>query len=761
MPMSQSSEMPRRAGGSPSLAPLAASAAGIVLGLVVAILGAGMPAAGAVGAGLAAVGTLSVVRCLRTRRDVALRAAGPAPERAQDIDDLLLRSDSVAQSLQDLVAHGQGQGSWGPLPELLRRVGLMEWQQAPRIRANHLSRNGRWWLYADEELSRADYDRMVALEGALNVYADLVDLGISSHADSQETDAGLASVFSHVAVLSPRTHTGDARGEFLKGPSASHGEWACRLGFASLVENLPAPFRIPFSMQANAAEGHLCADAEIPPVLCFALVAPDDRDGQVRAANAYALRLCVALGRHALSPLCGSLRRATINCLGQDGRVVLSADVTAESLPRLTHLAGAQLGRAQSLPEDAALRFCQAPDGTLKAVEPFATPADHELNPPARFSEVELDHHVASGELSLRCGARTISDLGINEKAGRVSAWNEIAGELGDTTQRAVSRLVELRGATDDVTVAEACDRASKALVDGTMDVANRRELARLFVDGTALGAATTKAWGIFDEESPSRSQLESALGTLESALSPITEMGVYLDDQDSVFRYFNSVAERVSYNRMTQGEKRAVRLVPDEYYRAHSMAARILTMLERVDEAGTHADELMRLAPVTPDAALSKVRCLEERSQIFEAARVLKDAISYASTARDMAICFYRLAFMEWRLGRGDLAVACYQRSMALHPEMAEQASEELSDLLEEDRDLHRLDPSDVVPTLEKANIPAGNVAELRLRTRDAAVACADAGIFSVARPLTCVLLEFGRDDALVDVYHSMGRMT
>ena len=39
----------------------------------------------------------------------------------------------------------------------------------------------------------------------------------------------------------------------------------------------------------------------------------------------------------------------------------------------------------------------------------------------------------------------------------------------------------------------------------------------------------------------------------------------------------------------------------------------------------------------------------------------------------------------------------------------------------------------------------------------RDAAVACADAGLLSAARPLAGVLLEAGNDDALLDVYTSL----
>ena len=258
----------------------------------------------------------------------------------------------------------------------------------------------------------------------------------------------------------------------------------------------------------------------------------------------------------------------------------------------------------------------------------------------------------------------------------------------------------------------------------------------------------------------PTHEELVSALDALEGALSPITEMGVYLDDGDSVYRYFNSVAERVRYNRTADDGGRRVRLVPDEYYAAHAEAARILNALGRHDEALAHAEELMRVAPATPDAALCKVRCLEGQARIFEAADLLSDAVCYSATARDMSICFYRLAFMEWKLGRGDLSVACYQRAIDLHGEIAGQARQELRDLIEaESPALALLEDSQVIPTLEEGGLPAGPVGALREELRDAVAACTDAGIFSVAWPLAGALLEVCRDDALVNVHQSLMR--
>ena len=133
--------------------------------------------------------------------------------------------------------------------------------------------------------------------------------------------------------------------------------------------------------------------------------------------------------------------------------------------------------------------------------------------------------------------------------------------------------------------------------------------------------------------------------------------------------------------------------------------------------------------------------------------------AIGFSSTARDMSICFYRLAYMEWKLGRPDLSVACYQRSIELHPEVAPNARSEMSDLIETSENLRPYPADEVMKVLDEGGLPTGSLDALREQTRDALVACADEEVFNVARPLASVMLELGRDDALLDVRRSLMR--
>ena len=651
------------------------------------------------GAGVAmiAVGSLRNRRELKAAAESAGQAASspegsgsPAPQVAaepgmQTVEALVQRSDDVAATLRDLVSHGQSSADYGMLPALLARSGLMEWEGAPRFSANRLRRNRRWWMSCDvDELTEDGYDRLIALEGALNLAADLAE---GACPDAPDDQGRIEALFRDLASLSPLPAP-----EGRTFPAGEKdGEWATRLALSEWLENLPAPFRVVSAFQLDLDEGLACVDVAVPSPSCLALVAPGDEALQAAEARRYAWRLAltVARGAFAASPRIG---RVGVNCVSHGAReTLLSLLMDRGELDGL--LAGAAAADAEPVPA----RNCRldvAGDGRMLPVDALLARSNERLNPASRWDAVELDPMDASAAVREACGAARVSDLGINENARRVAAWNQLAGTLGATTADAVARLMATRDASEDQTVREACSRTCQALVDGAVDASDHQALALAFVLGGPLDQAQRQALDLAGEDA-GPADLERALGLLDAALVPLAQAGSYADGPTRVFRYFNSAAERVRFNR-TVADGRDVVLVPDAYYAAHSLAARVLTQLGRAEEAQVHADELARIAPVTPDAALSRVRVLEAQERIFECVDVLVDALGYAATAREMSICLYRLAYMEWRLGRNRLAVACYERSMRLHGEIASQAKEELDELLESEPGLSRLDPEE-----------------------------------------------------------------
>lgn len=676
--------------------------------------------------------------------------ARPSPG-SPSLEGMLSHSEDVVATLRDIVAHG-GDG-FGDLPALLRRTDLMDWPDPPVTQAYRLHRSGRWWLGATEDNEMAQ-DGIVALEVALNLNDDLAGRPCPPAATLEER---ARSVLAGVHRLRPRTFEADDPAaqllEFLTDETDERGEWSCRVRFADAFENLPLPVRAGLAFRANVARGLLCARLTVPYPTCLSAVSSDE-PARERILTGYAARAALAVARAAFasSP---ALTRVVVSCGHGTGETLVSLDLDAEALERLDRLMGTDV---EDLPSDPALRARGCEGSASEPLKPHLAFDDERLCPPERYQEVELDVSPVGEPLATACGARRAADLGIMEKAGRTHAWRELVPRLGDTTQGAVALLVDLRDRTDDVTVAEACERTSRALVAGTTDVSATDELERLFVDGGDLVAVTDRARAALGQECPPE-RLEELLAELEAALSPITSMGIYLDDTASVYRYFNSFPERIRYNLAFRDDGRTVRLVPDEYYAAHSLAARMLNLLGRPGEALSHAEELMRIAPLTPDAALMKVRVLEDQSRIFEAADLLKETIGYASMVRDLAICFYRLAFMEWKLGREDLTVICYQRAINLHPEVAKLAQEELDNLLSANSELKPLPDDEIVEALSQAGLPTGEVSKMRRQTRDALVATTDAGVFSVAHALAGSLHELISDDALLDVRRSLMR--
>ena len=716
------------------------------------------------GAGVAmiAVGSLRNRRELKAAAESAGQAASspegsgsPAPQVAaepgmQTVEALVQRSDDVAATLRDLVSHGQSSADYGMLPALLARSGLMEWEGAPRFSANRLRRNRRWWMSCDvDELTDEGYDRLVALEGALNLAADLAEGACPDGASDQER---IEALFRGLAGLSPLPAPKDR--PFPAGEK--DGGWATRLALSAWLENLPAPFRVVSAFQLNLDEGLACVDVAVPSPSCLALVAPGDEALQAAEARRYAWRLAltVARGAFAASPRIG---RVGVNCVSHGAReTLLSLLMDRGELDAL--LAGADAPGAGPAPGETC-RVDVAEDGRMRPVRALLARSDSRLNPACRWDAVELDASDAPRAVREACGAVRVSDLGINENARRVSVWNRLVATLGSTTSDAVARLMSTRDATEDPTVREACSRTCQALVDGTVDASDHQALALVFALGSPLDQAQRQALGLAGEDA-GPADLERALGLLDAVLVPLAQAGAYADGPTRVFRYFNSAAERVRFNR-TVADGRDVVLVPDAYYAAHSLAARVLTQLSRAEEAQVHADELARIAPVTPDAALSRVRVLEAQERIFECVDVLVDAMGYAATAREMSICLYRLAYMEWRLGRNRLAVACYERSMRLHGEIASQAKEELDELLESEPGLSRLGPEECARELSAAGVPLGDANGARHAMEEAAAACVDAHLMGISRAYLAVALEVDRDDALLGVYRSLASVS
>lgn len=681
---------------------------------------------------------------------------GPTDE----IAALVARSDDLFASLRDLVRHDSARGATPDkhhLATMLDAAGIMAWQDAPACEGGRLSRTTHYWIrLSPDDLDATQYDTLISAEAALGVNQDLPDVRTKALDDPATREATLQlmrTMCEQSIDQAQLTEDGLQACYRTQDSSGTTQDWLIRSTICNAAECIRTPFRVVMSLRVNIDSGLVVFDLEIPRPGCMAIFTPDP-SVQIGLARAYAIRLAVLLGRHAFSAS-ELVARVVVNCHEQGhDETLVSLDINRPMLGSLRK-AAKDSSIETGFPSDAKIR-ASFEDGWFVPIEPFVSLRDAEATPARSRIFPELDQRLAPEAIARTCHAKRICDLGINENAGRVSAWQSIYNQLGSTTEKAVSTLKAARDSASDITVAEACNRTMQALVNGEADLENLDRMATLFVDGSSLDKALDRAVGLLNDEEGHQDP-EAALRILQTALDPIDSMGVYLDDETSVYRYFGSVSERIHHNRVIDEGGREIKLVPDAYYNAHSNASIALGMMEHHAEALEHADICLRLAPTSTHATMRKVRILESQSRIYEAADLIIAALRHAVTPRDAAICHYRLAYMEWKLGREDLAAACYVRSLHWDTEMSAPAREELDDLID-------AMSADKPPTSEQAEallaregIPLGCVRTDEERTLAAAVACMDGGALISARPLMAALYAMTNDDVVISVYRSL----
>ena len=256
----------------------------------------------------------------------------------------------------------------------------------------------------------------------------------------------------------------------------------------------------------------------------------------------------------------------------------------------------------------------------------------------------------------------------------------------------------------------------------------------------------------------PDADALEKVLTELESQVSPTLDMGLYLDDSDSIYRYFDSLSERVAYNLAFPNEPRKLVLIPDTYFMSLARMARAYNLLEQPEKAERYAQEAHRISPLGIDATLLLVRTLEDQSKVFEAAKLLKDLIAHIFSSSDVALVYYRLAYMEWKLGRSDLCAACYQMAMIIGGSVAQPAKEELEDLLKADASVKKLDtPQEVFSFLKQNGVPVFDQKAVFNKAVAIGSACVNDGIYCVGQNMLKNCLEITFDDAAAKVESSL----
>ena len=682
----------------------------------------------------------------------------------QEAERMLLRTDDVFSTVKDL-ARTFEQGSsrtrdFTHLVSMLKQTGVLGWDKTPVCGVSKLSRTDQYWLRGNvAELDARDYDCFVSVEAALNMDRALPHLTHKECGDPAVVAATNDCLRSMVELPVAHYDFDASLGRAYEGvrPEDTPGEWYCRAALANDYESVRLPFRLPYDLRANVASGLAVLWVEIPRPACFSTVVGSFAR-RVAHARAYALRLTWLLAAHALE-LVPALRHVEVLCHehGEDD-VKLAVDYTRGLVELLAPVVRGTSLDNRDFPQDKAIRVAFDANGWFLPVEPWIPFADECVSPAAWVRCPELDDRT----LPMRCievtGAKRVYDLSINENGPRSDAAQKLVRQWRTLPERSceavVASIVELRGTTSNLSLSEACDRAIAALLEGSVDPGEEEALRALIVRDGALQDAVERAYELIEGDSPDPIE---AIRLLRGVLDPIMAVGFYADDESCVYRYFGSVAERLAYNTRMGGRERDVRLVPDSYYNALCLLVSALGMLERHDEAEDITYEMMRIAPVSMDAAIRRARVLENESRLFEATELIMAALPYAMTPRDTALAHYRLAYLEWKLGKEELAVACYQRALTWNTVLSELAQQELDDLLGSSSNLTQLEPEEVLHTIQKEGIPLGFTEEDEAELLAASALLVDSHAFVIAVSLLSVLCSAHGDDVLVSIRSSL----
>ena len=726
---------------------------------------AGASEAGAAAAGAAPVAPRQVGE---DEHEVPAQPAGPSD--APEIDETMRmfhRSNDVFATARDIVRmHDTNPASSRGLTHLatmLATLGLNEWEQAPECEVALLNRTHSYWLRGDtSELNKAGYDRFVATEAAMNLDLALRDIAEVPY----DTPLALTTVAHHLQSF---VHQDVASFDFAESlgkaypgvePGDTPGEWYARACVVNAAECVRVPFRMSYDLRANVQARAAVLALEIPRPDCLKIVSAE---ANVRAdfARAYAIRLSWLMASLVLSRV-PKIEILEVQCHEHGSAdTLLAISFTRDLVSRMAYEMDGETLEHRRMPRQEGIRYVCDASGWFVSVSPHISWDDEAFDSPEWFVYPELSERELGDAARRITGARRLCDMGINESAPRMRAADELHTRLQASDERSyetvVAALVDIRDATKDVALVEACERTIGALLDGSIDPADEMALRASIVSDGALQVAAERASKLIEDDEHADPQ--EAIGVLRQALSPILEFGFYADDESCVYRYFGSLSERIVYNTNFADPAREVRLVPDSYYNALGLLASAHNMLGQSDEAIAVAEEMMRIAPASVDASMRKVRALENESRILEAESLIRERAAFAATPRDAAFALYRLAYMEWKLGREDLAAACYVRALAWNTPFWESANSELEDLLGAYPKLKRPEADEAVAALAREGIPVGFTDSQRELTLAAAALMCDEHSFIVAQSLLAVVCAATGDDVYAGIHRTLGR--
>lgn len=649
-----------------------------------------------------------------------------------------------------------------------------------------------YYLAAEGEDVGVPLRTIWALEAALNRFLLVGEAFGEQAPTATEVDCTRwdAYLIETVAAQQP------AQGDLADAPEGvPDGEWAVRCAIGSAIERLRLPFRFDVSLRVDVHAGVATFEMTVPdgsfmpswtwreepasPTAAkggtWEQVDTGARDAQARR---YAMHLGLMLATAAFDAL------PSIEHVGVTARPFIDATNGRSGV-----------GGSEFLAESAAPAFVQAAFDRDLFVR-SARFADARAGDPtpfyatsgAQFDVRDADAHAAVNALGSAGVRRELPETREapldNPMAGVLGADTSVDvrisfdAALRRTGEQLADRIVRVRSASDAIRVVRAAQEEASVVVDERTGAAYTRLMAALAEGDLDRGDQNAVVGSFLGEDrclvalgrarTLAQRDPQAAADVLIDAVEEACALDGFVDGATVVYRSFDSYAARVLYNRARRGEQSApssaaadadkrVALVPDSFYLCHLEIVRLLEhSFERTDEALRFGRRAIQLAPGTAAGYRQLGRAYMLVGDMDSAAETLLEGLSIAVQPTDIAMAYYQLAYVLWKLGHPEAGVACYVKSLSVSPVVALQATAELQELVEESGAVIPVRDA-VDEALERAGLPVAPAACVLDVLGEAAAAATDASLFPVARNLLALRLRYRPDDALVNVLRSL----
>lgn len=685
----------------------------------------------------------------KVQQDTALRLPALAGYFVQMLEDAGLEASNTEESVE----------------EPLRLVKTADYAQT-------------FYVMPDGEQTEESLQSALMLEAALNRFLLLKNvLGDSafcaSHKDCLKRDQYLVDVpmFSFPDLAYP---TNAPQGEIA-------GEWEVRCILAAAIERLALPVRIDVATAVDAALGKVAFDITVPDKNLMPLRGWRDdsslscggkefektlaqRDSQ---AIRYALSVGLALVEIGFSAS-GSIKEVVIAIdslmCDESGVLLRGIGRMDTSFSREQYFSYSQFEEMRKNSPESVYRVF---DMRINADDhPRFSFAGSLSSNVSRRAVLESKNTVLADDTYNILGARESQNLSIDHDAFYRLVAEELADNLvkaqgASEAVRIVRETQESERVSQDERAVSSCTRLMATLAEGKIDMSDQNTVVGCFLGEDRCLAALRQA-RMLDDRSWSE-----AVSLLTGVIAEADALDGFVDGPLIVYRSFDSYVARVLYNRACllghgfpelacSDAGKQVALVPDSYYLCHLEVVRLLeNSFDRMEEALRYGRRAVQMAPATAAGYRQLGRSYMLMGDMENAAQVLQDGLRIAVQPTDVAMLYYQLGYVLWKVGQPHVGAACYVKSIDVFPVAFVQATAEMNELISEVPSAS-LKRSQADERLREAGVPIAPDSDTLDLLIKGAVVAADAELLSVAGNLLAIYLRYRPDDALGRVLRS-----